>query len=95
MPTSKKTPHRMCVGCREMKEKRELIRVLHTADGAFVIDSTGKGNGRGAYLCKNPDCLGKAVQNHGLERSFHAAIPKETFVGLQRELASLIEQRDK
>ncbi len=94
MPTSKKTPHRMCVGCREMKEKRELIRVLRTADGAFVIDPTGKGNGRGAYLCKNPDCLGKAIQNHGLERSFRSRIPKETAESLQREMTALIEQQD-
>ncbi len=92
MSTSKKSPHRMCVGCCEMKEKRELIRVLHTADGAFVIDPNGKGNGRSAYLCKNPDCLRKALRNHGLDRSFRTHIPKETAESLQRELTALIDQ---
>ncbi len=91
MPTSKKSPHRMCVGCCEMKEKRELIRVLRTSNGAFVIDPNGKGNGRGAYLCKNPACLEKAFLNHGLERSFHTHIPKETAESLQRELAAVIK----
>ena len=65
---AKKIPMRMCVGCRQMKEKKEMIRVLRTQDGEFCIDTTGKKNGPGAYICKTPRCLQAAVKNHGLER---------------------------
>ncbi|MCD8046080.1 MAG: YlxR family protein [Clostridiales bacterium] len=88
---SKKIPMRMCIGCRQMREKREMIRVVRQQDGTFVIDRTGKKNGRGAYLCKNPDCLNTAVKNHGLERSFGMSIPKETVSDLKKEMSELAE----
>lgn len=86
---SKKIPMRMCVGCREMKEKREMIRVIKTADGDVLIDLTGKKNGRGAYLCKNAECMKLAVKNHGLERSFQTGIPKDTVEELMREMETI------
>ncbi len=91
MATGKKIPMRMCVGCRQMKEKRDMIRVLRTQDGEFCIDQTGKKNGRGAYLCKNPDCLKLAVKNHALDRSFKTKIPKETEEKLLEEMSVLAE----
>ena len=66
---------RKCVGCGEMKPKKELIRVLRTEENEFVLDTTGKKNGRGAYLCMSKDCFEKAVKSKGLERSFKQAIP--------------------
>ena len=68
MGTVKKIPMRMCVGCGEMKPKKEMIRVLKISDDGFIIDKTGKKNGRGAYICSSEDCLLKAIKNHGLER---------------------------
>ena len=88
---SKKIPMRMCVGCRQMKEKREMIRVLRTQEGDICIDVTGKKNGRGAYLCKNPGCLELAVKNHGLERSFKMNISKETVTELTEEIRKIAE----
>ena len=87
----KKIPMRMCVGCRQMKEKKDMIRVLRTQEGEFCIDITGKKNGRGAYVCKNPQCLQMAVKNHGLERSFKMSIPKETAVLLEQEMERIAE----
>mgnify|MGYP000420742713 CR=1 FL=1 len=87
----KKIPMRMCVGCRQMKEKKDMIRVLRKQEGEFCIDITGKKNGRGAYVCKNPQCLQMAVKNHGLERSFKMSIPKETAVLLEKEMERIAE----
>ena len=87
----KKVPLRMCVGCKEMKEKKQMIRVVKTAENAFVLDATGKMNGRGAYLCKNSQCLQMAMKNHGLERSFKTQIPKETVAVLQKEMETIGE----
>ncbi|MCC8081147.1 MAG: YlxR family protein [Lachnospiraceae bacterium] len=86
---SKRVPVRMCVGCREMREKREMIRVVRLQDGTFCVDETGKRNGRGAYLCKNTECLEKAIRNHGMERSFKMSIPKETVALLKKEMSAL------
>lgn len=83
---SKKIPMRMCVGCRQMKEKKEMIRVLRTQEGEICIDVTGRKNGRGAYICRNAQCLQMAFKNHGLERSFKMSIPKETAVLLEKEM---------
>lgn len=88
---NKKIPMRMCVGCQEMKEKRNMIRVLKTQENTFCIDVTGKKNGRGAYLCKSADCLSKAIKNHGLERSFRMSIPKETVAELVKEMETIAE----
>ncbi len=75
---------RKCVGCQEMKSKKEMIRVIRTSEGEFLLDATGRKNGRGAYLCPNSDCLAKAVKNKGLERSFKQAIPKEVYEALEK-----------
>ena len=74
MNGKKKSPQRQCVGCGEMKDKREMLRILKTADGEITLDATGKKNGRGAYLCFDRACLEKAVKGHGLERSFKMAV---------------------
>lgn len=88
---NKKIPMRMCVGCQQMKEKREMLRVIKTQDSTFCIDMTGKKNGRGAYLCKNAECLEQALKNHGLERSFKMSIPKETVAALKKEMEMIAE----
>ena len=82
---AKKIPLRQCVGCGEMKSKKEMMRVIKTADNDIVLDVTGKKNGRGAYLCISEDCLVKARRNKGLERSFKMSIPDEIYVKLEKE----------
>ena len=89
MGINKKVPMRKCVGCQEMKSKKEMIRVIRTSEGEFLLDATGRKNGRGAYLCPNGDCLAKAVKNKGLERSFKQAIPKEVYEALEKEMEVL------
>lgn len=68
---------RQCIGCQEMKSKKEMMRILRTTENEIVLDTTGRKNGRGAYLCKNPECLRKADKIQSLERSFKMAIPQE------------------
>ena len=80
---------RKCVGCGEMKSKKEMLRVLKTTEEEFVLDATGKKNGRGAYLCFSKECFDKAVKSKGLERSFKQAIPKEVYEKLAKEMESL------
>ena len=82
----KKIPMRKCVGCGEMKAKKELLRVLRTEDDEFVLDTTGRKNGRGAYVCLSSECFAKAAKNKGLERSFKQAIPKEVYERLEKEM---------
>lgn len=82
----KKIPMRQCLGCREMKEKRELIRVVRSPDGVISLDFRGKAPGRGAYLCRNAACLKKAVKSKALERAFSAQIPAEVYERLEREM---------
>ena len=76
---AKKEPLRKCVGCGEMKSKKEMMRVLKTVEDEICLDVTGKKNGRGAYVCMSRECLQKAKKNKGLERSFKIAIPKEVY----------------
>ena len=71
----RKVPMRQCTGCQEMKNKKEMIRVLKTSEGEILLDATGKKNGRGAYLCRSMDCLEKAIRSRGLERSLKVKIP--------------------
>ena len=82
----KKTPLRQCTGCRESKDKSVLVRVVRTPEGDVQIDHTGKMNGRGAYLCNDPECLNKARRNRGLERTLKLSIPEEIFAKLEEEL---------
>ena len=84
--STRKIPLRQCIGCGEMKNKKEMIRILKTAEGEITIDATGKKNGRGAYLCRNVECLKKAVKNKGLERSFRQSIPQEVYDRLKKEM---------
>lgn len=89
MSNNKKVPMRKCVGCQEMKSKKEMMRVLKTSEDTFELDATGKKNGRGAYLCFSKECFEKAVKNKGLEQSFKQAIPKEVYEKLEKEMNAL------
>ena len=82
----KKIPQRQCMGCRERKEKRQLIRVVRGTDGNVSVDFGGKLNGRGAYICPDPECLKKVQRSKGLERSLETAIPEEVYQRLYKEL---------
>ena len=79
MSNIKKIPQRQCIGCGDMKSKKEMIRVIRTKEGEMSIDFTGRANGRGAYICNNVECLKKAVKNQGLNRSFKTIVPKEIY----------------
>ena len=85
----KKIPLRQCIGCGEMKNKREMIRILKTAEGEIVLDATGRKNGRGAYLCPSMDCFLKAKKSRGLDRSFKMAVPPEVYERLEKEMGEL------
>ena len=87
MQKPRKIPQRQCVGCRAMKDKKELIRVVRTPEGAVVLDSTGKKSGRGAYVCPDPACLIKARKSRSLERAFALEIPREVYEALEAQLA--------
>ncbi|WP_099469034.1 RNase P modulator RnpM [Konateibacter massiliensis] len=89
MSTIKKIPMRKCTGCNEMKNKKEMIRVLKTSEDEIVIDTTGKKNGRGAYICFSKECFLKAKKNKGLERSLKCTIPLEIYNSLEEELDRL------
>ena len=82
----KKIPQRQCMGCRERKEKREMIRVVRTTAGEVQLDFSGKLNGRGAYICPDPQCLQKARKSKALERSLEVPIPEEVYERLSREI---------
>lgn len=88
---ARKAPLRKCTGCGEMKDKRQLIRVVKTKEGDISIDSTGKKNGRGAYICPSITCLEKAIKNKGLERSFKGNIPRDVYSTLKEELSNINE----
>lgn len=85
MNTVRKQPLRQCIGCGEQKEKRDLIRILRTPQEEIVLDTTGKQNGRGAYICPKLECLKKVTKNHGLDRAFKMQIPEDVYVKLQEE----------
>lgn len=86
---AKKIPLRQCIGCGEMKGKKDMLRVLKTAENEICLDATGKKNGRGAYICKSRDCLILARKNKGLERSFKMGIPNEVYDTLEKEFENL------
>lgn len=89
MAVIKKTPKRQCIGCGESNDKKSMIRIVKTGDNQFVLDSTGKMNGRGAYVCRKAECLKKAVRNKGLERSFKMPIPEEVYEQLKKEMEQI------
>lgn len=82
----KKIPMRQCMGCRERRAKKEMIRVVRTTEGTVQLDFGGKLNGRGAYLCPNPDCLKKAIRSKALDRSLEVTIPQEVYDRLTAEM---------
>ena len=82
----KKIPLRQCVGCREMKPKRDLIRVVRSPEGAISLDFKGKASGRGAYVCPDPECLKRAIRSKALERGLDTAIPQEIYDSLTSEM---------
>lgn len=84
----RKIPLRKCTGCLEMKEKKELIRVVRLEDNSYVLDFTGKKAGRGAYICNDINCLLKSQKNKGFERSFKSAIPKDVYEKLVSEIGN-------
>ena len=86
MQKVKKIPQRQCVGCREMKPKKELIRVVRSPEGAVSLDFGGKMNGRGAYLCPDPECLKKALRSKALDRSLEVTIPEDVYHRLEKEM---------
>ena len=88
----KKIPLRQCIGCGEMKSKKEMIRVIKTAECEILLDATGRKNGRGAYLCPSMECFKKAVKGRGLERSFKMAIPREVYETLEKEMEEIDRQ---
>ena len=85
---TRKQPMRMCTGCGEMKEKRELIRVVKSSDGEISLDKTGKKNGRGAYICHDAVCLKKARKNKRIERAFEVTIPDEIYDRMEEEIGA-------
>lgn len=82
----KKIPMRQCLGCREMKPKRELVRVVRSPEGTVSVDLRGKANGRGAYLCPNPECLKRAIRSKALSRALETEIPEEIYSTLLAEM---------
>ena len=82
----RKIPMRQCVGCREMKPKKELIRVVKSPDGAISLDFRGKAPGRGAYLCPDAACLKRAIKAKALERAFSAPMPDEVYEALEQQM---------
>jgi len=86
MQKPRKIPQRQCVGCREMKDKKALIRVVRSPEGVVSLDFKGKMPGRGAYVCPDPACLKKARKSRALERTFEMDIPQEVYEQMEREM---------
>lgn len=82
----KKIPMRQCLGCREMKPKATLVRVVRSPEGVISLDARGKASGRGAYVCRDSACLKKARKSKALERSLETQIPEEIYDRLEREM---------
>ena len=84
----KKIPQRQCMGCRERKAKKDMLRVVRGTDGTVSLDFGGKLNGRGAYICPDPSCLQKAQKSKALERSLETQIPEEVYLRLMKEMGA-------
>ncbi len=83
---TRKIPLRRCIGCREMKEKKSLIRVVRNQEGQIAVDPTGRMNGRGAYICRDPECFAKARKSRALNREFSADVPEDVYEDVARQL---------
>lgn len=88
----KKIPMRQCVGCREMKPKKELVRVVKSPEGNISIDLRGKAPGRGAYVCHSSECLRKAIKSGALSRGFDTSIPQEIYVQLEQQMEESVHE---
>jgi len=86
----RKIPQRQCLGCNEHRPKMELLRVVRTADGAIELDFTGKKSGRGAYICKNPECLRKARKSRRIDHNLDCTIPDEIYDKMESELEDYV-----
>lgn len=89
MARTRKIPLRMCVGCREMKNKKELLRIVRTPEGNIDIDQSGKKSGRGAYICPQLDCLQQALKGKSLQKALEHDIPDEVMDKLKQQLLNL------
>ena len=85
MSASRKIPQRQCVGCRTMRDKKELLRVVCSSEGVIAFDTAGRMPGRGAYLCRNAECLKRARKARALERAFSRAVGDEVYEALEKE----------
>ena len=86
MQKQRKIPQRQCVGCRTMKDKKALVRIVKTPEGEICVDATGKKSGRGAYVCRDPQCLKKARKSRALDRMLEVSIPDEVYEALERQM---------
>ena len=86
MPTTKKIPQRMCVCCRTMHDKRDLVRVVKTPEGVVQVDYSGKANGRGAYLCRDEACVARVFKTRPLSRIFETEVPETVYERLKEAL---------
>ena len=89
----KKLPVRLCIGCQQPHNKRDMIRIVKSPEGVFSVDATGKKSGRGAYICRDINCFNEAVKQHRLEKSFKCPIDKSVYEELQKEFSQLDEQQ--
>ncbi len=85
MPKTKKIPLRMCIACRELKEKREMLRIVKPADGDIFIDFSSKASGRGAYICNNPECVKKLKKQKLLNKVFSCAVDDKVYTAIEEE----------
>lgn len=83
----KKLPNRTCIGCRQIKLKKELIRIVKDKEGNILIDKSGKANGRGAYICDSAECLEKAIKTKALERTFETQINEDIYNELRQTIS--------
>lgn len=86
---NKKVPMRQCVGCRQSKNKKDLIRIVRTPDNNVIFDDTGRMNGRGAYICPSVECLNKARKTKAMERSLDISMPDEVYDAIERQMSEL------
>jgi predicted RNA-binding protein YlxR (DUF448 family) len=89
---ARKRPMRSCIACRTVRDKRELIRIVHTPDDAIRLDPTGKANGRGAYVCPDAACLRQAIKRKSLPRALKMELSQECIAELEREILAVVEQ---
>ncbi|NLK50906.1 MAG: YlxR family protein [Syntrophomonadaceae bacterium] len=88
MARVRKIPQRMCLGCQEMKNKKELVRVVRTPEGEILIDPTGKKSGRGAYICPSADCLNQAIKGKRLEKALSHSVSQEILESLKEKVVT-------